>query len=264
MVRHPQMPWLELRETRQSLDCYQTHSHAEYALGVVDAGEAVLQTPVGLHPVRAGAVVLLCPGQPHACNPWPHQRWSYRMLFIEAAWLHAQLHAPDAPIPLAGAPAVHFAAPTVHDPAAWAALDALCQPLTPQTDVAGWRRELLCFLSRWARPGVATQGQPAPSVLSPALALLAGPTERPLSVAGLAQACGLSTAQFIRRFKSSFGLTPGEHLLNRRVNQARALLAQGQAIADAAAQAGFADQAHLQRAFKARHAMTPGAYGRSR
>lgn len=263
MQRHPQAPWLELRLSRDSLDCYQTHSHAEYALGVVDAGQACLQTPLGLHPVRPGQVVLLTPGQPHACNPWPHQAWSYRMLFIDAGWLQAQLQAADAPAPLSGAPALHFAAPTVDHPEACAALDRLCQPLDAETDLAAWRQGLLAFLARWALAGPAPSQAPAPSVLTPALALLAGPADRPLSVALLAQACGLSTAQFIRRFKASFGITPGDHLLNRRVNLARALLAQGQPIAEAAASAGFADQAHLQRAFKARHAMTPGNYGRS-
>lgn len=262
MARHPQAPWLELRLSRHSLDCYQTHSHAEYAIGVVDAGQACLQTPTGLHPVGPGQVVLLSPDQPHACNPWPHQAWSYRMLFIEAGWLHARLQAPDTPAPLAGAPCLHFAAPTADDPQAFVALDVLCQPLHADTDLVAWQHGLLDFLARWARPGPAPTEAPAPSVLAPALALLAGPADLPLTVAQLAQACGLSTAQFIRRFKACFGLTPGDHLLNRRVNLARALLAQGRPIADAAAVAGFADQAHLQRAFKARHAMTPGTYGR--
>ncbi|WP_313572510.1 helix-turn-helix domain-containing protein, partial [Comamonas terrigena] len=41
---------------------------------------------------------------------------------------------------------------------------------------------------------------------------------------------------------------------------ARRLLAEGAALADAAHAMGFADQAHLQRAFKAHHALTPGRY----
>ena len=38
------------------------------------------------------------------------------------------------------------------------------------------------------------------------------------------------------------------------------LLAQGESLACAAQHMGFADQAHMQRAFKAHHAMTPGNY----
>ena len=43
---------------------------------------------------------------------------------------------------------------------------------------------------------------------------------------------------------------------------ARRLLATGAALSDAAYAMGFADQAHLQRAFKAHHALTPGCYAR--
>jgi AraC-like DNA-binding protein len=40
------------------------------------------------------------------------------------------------------------------------------------------------------------------------------------------------------------------------------LLKRGRAIAEVAAQVGFADQAHLQRAFRERVAATPGQYRR--
>jgi len=44
------------------------------------------------------------------------------------------------------------------------------------------------------------------------------------------------------------------------VQLARAQLRQGRAIAEVAQEAGFADQAHLQRAFKRHLATTPGHY----
>ena len=45
-------------------------------------------------------------------------------------------------------------------------------------------------------------------------------------------------------------------------DSARRLLAEGSALSEAAYAMGFADQAHLQRAFKAHHSMTPGCYAR--
>ena len=79
----------------------------------------------------------------------------------------------------------------------------------------------------------------------------------------LAQACGMSAPRFIRCFKAATGVTPGVYRLNLRLNGARRLLAQGTALAEAAHAMGFADQAHLQRAFKAHHALTPGRYAQS-
>jgi AraC-like DNA-binding protein len=46
----------------------------------------------------------------------------------------------------------------------------------------------------------------------------------------------------------------------RRVAQAQRLLADGAGLADAAAGAGFADQSHFTRHFKAHLGLTPGRY----
>mgnify|MGYP003347886749 FL=1 len=70
----------------------------------------------------------------------------------------------------------------------------------------------------------------------------------------------MSPSRFIRRFRAVTGVTPGAYRLNLRLNGVRHLLAQGEPLASVAQQMGFADQAHMQRAFKAHHALTPGNY----
>lgn len=55
-------------------------------------------------------------------------------------------------------------------------------------------------------------------------------------------------------------MTPHAYLTNRRVQFAREQLRRGVPIAEVALAAGFADQAHLQRAFKQLLAATPGHY----
>ncbi|MNC54231.1 HTH-type transcriptional activator RhaS [compost metagenome] len=76
----------------------------------------------------------------------------------------------------------------------------------------------------------------------------------------MGEAAGLSTSYLIRAFKQQFGLTPHGYLLDQRVQFARARLRRGALIAEVALEAGFADQAHLQRAFKRHLAATPGHY----
>jgi len=83
------------------------------------------------------------------------------------------------------------------------------------------------------------------------------------TVAALARRAGMSRFQLTRAFRAETGMTPHAWLLDQRVNRARALLRAGAAPAEAAYRYGFADQAHFQRAFKARAAITPGAYGRA-
>ena len=82
-------------------------------------------------------------------------------------------------------------------------------------------------------------------------------------LAELAALAGLSRFQLLRAFAHATGLTPHAYLVQRRVQLARRLVRSGASLAQAAAEAGFADQSHLHRAFLARHGYTPGAYARS-
>ena len=59
-------------------------------------------------------------------------------------------------------------------------------------------------------------------------------------------------------------MTPHAYLVQRRLALARSLLDAGRPIADAAAAAGFADQAHLTRAFRRSLGYTPAAYAGAR
>jgi len=81
-----------------------------------------------------------------------------------------------------------------------------------------------------------------------------------LSLDDICAAAELSPSYLIRAFKQHFGMTPHAFLVNQRIQFARECLRRGQLIADVALEAGFADQAHFQRAFKQHLAATPGQY----
>jgi AraC-like DNA-binding protein len=82
----------------------------------------------------------------------------------------------------------------------------------------------------------------------------------PLDLQRLAGAAGVTRFQVIRDFKKVTGLTPGAFIRDRRLRRASALIGHGVGLAEAAAAAGFADQSHLSRAFRAMHGITPGAF----
>ncbi|MFX5956846.1 AraC family transcriptional regulator, partial [Acinetobacter baumannii] len=64
----------------------------------------------------------------------------------------------------------------------------------------------------------------------------------PVSLDDLANASGLSRFQVLRAFTRATGLTPHAYLVQRRIDLARRLIAQGEALANAAIGSGFADQ----------------------
>lgn len=72
-----------------------------------------------------------------------------------------------------------------------------------------------------------------------------------LSLSSLAALAGLSRFHFSRAFKASTGETPYQHVLRRRMERARLLLAAGDLpIDEIASSLGFQDSAYFQRTFK--------------
>lgn len=71
---------------------------------------------------------------------------------------------------------------------------------------------------------------------------------------------GCSHRHFIARFRAATGLAPKEYARVRRLRRALHGLAQGRRAGDIALDAGYADQAHLQREFRSMCGMTPRDY----
>ena len=71
---------------------------------------------------------------------------------------------------------------------------------------------------------------------------------------------GLSRYELARQFRAMCGTSPYRYLLMRRLDFARQQLAQSRSLVEAAIEAGFADQAHFSRMFKATFGITPTRY----
>jgi AraC-like DNA-binding protein len=71
---------------------------------------------------------------------------------------------------------------------------------------------------------------------------------------------GLTRYDLARQFRSMCGTSPYRYLLMRRLDVARELLARQRPLVEVALEAGFADQAHFTRMFKAAFGITPARY----
>ena len=84
--------------------------------------------------------------------------------------------------------------------------------------------------------------------------------EQNVTLPALARFAGLSAFHLCRVFREAVGMTPHAYQTQVRVRRAKSLLQAGLPIALAAAEAGFYDQAHLNRHFKRIVGLTPGRY----
>jgi AraC-like DNA-binding protein len=73
---------------------------------------------------------------------------------------------------------------------------------------------------------------------------------------------GLDRYQFARQFHALYGTSPYRYSVMRRLDVARGWLRDTRPLAETALEAGFADQAHFTRTFKAAVGMTPGRYAK--
>lgn len=85
-----------------------------------------------------------------------------------------------------------------------------------------------------------------------------------ISLEHLAMVVGYSVSHLRRVFQKSFGMPPHRYIIERRVEQAKALVPdQNFSMADVALLSGFSSQAHMNMLFKRLTGVTPGAFRRS-
>ena len=85
----------------------------------------------------------------------------------------------------------------------------------------------------------------------------------PLTMRDLAASVGVHPVHLARAFRTHFGCTPGDMIRHARVEHAKAAIRRGRALGDVAVDAGFVDQSHLTRTFRALTDVTPGAFRRA-
>lgn len=84
-----------------------------------------------------------------------------------------------------------------------------------------------------------------------------------LDVPALAAAAGVSPRHFSRRFRETFGETPRQYLISRRIERAKRLLRAGRlSVLEVCLEVGFASPASFTNTFRSRTGSTPSQYKR--
>jgi AraC-like DNA-binding protein len=242
---------------------YHRHSHESYSFGVTETGAQAFACRHGRHVSGRGMVMAFNPDDPHDGHAADEGGFTYRMVHI---W-------PEFFASLAGMPLPLFGSPVIEDPAVAASVRALHVTLTgPTTELERYERltETATLLAGYASTRIPAR-RPAPLSARDGAQ---GPDRRvagrirellhdgtaDLTVDDLATAAGCSRYAAYRAFTQAYGLAPSDYQRQLRVRAARRLLIAGVSPARAAAEAGFADQAHLTRWFRRYYGVTPGAY----
>jgi AraC-like DNA-binding protein len=249
---------------------YHRHSHETYSLGVTDIGAQSFTCRGAAYTSAAGMVMAFNPDDPHDGQATDGFGFTYRMIHIGPELVSAVLA--DAAGRPVGLPL--FADPVLSDPLLAARLRRLHGALLGQA-TALRRDELLASVvlaaarragtssgpaARPAEAGPAQEPADAGRVAARARDLIAGRYRDDLTADDLATVTGRSRFAVHRAFTHVYGMPPSDYQRQLRLREARALIAAGTPISEAAALAGFADQSHLSRWFVRYYGVTPGRY----
>ncbi len=249
--RDPALPFIEARSVDDGRKvCYAPHSHQSFSIGAITRGRSTYVNAGGHQQVAEGTVVLMNPGAVHACNPIDGEPWSYFMMYVDLPWLQALGFQPFEVLS-SDSPRLYQNLCELHA--------LLEDELLSSTSKLAALRIFFSELIEQVPSRRSAENQVNTRLLAAAAFVREHCTE-PLRLQDIGDAVGLSSSYLIRAFKQQFGLTPHGYLLDQRVQYARARLRRGGIISEVALEAGFADQAHLQRAFKRHLAATPGHY----
>lgn len=249
------VPGVEAR-TLVSDRSFPRHAHDQLGIGIMLSGAHRSWSAVGQVEACAGDAIMVNPGELHDGMPVGGAPRAWRMLYFDPAFV-ACLATPE------GAEGSEIIRPAVHDPLLAARFRQVFDALTTSPpDPILVEESLVLLVMHVLRRHAAsrrTADEPSPPVKR-ALARLEAEPAAAVSLTELARLAGVSRFQLVRGFAREVGATPHAYLIQRRVRLAARLLARGRSIAEAAIDAGFADQSHLTRAFVRQLGVTPGRY----
>lgn len=238
---------------------YDRHAHETFSIGAITAGSCNYLNGRTRQQIRAGSVVLMNPGDVHACNPIGDARWSYRMLYVDVPWLTAI----QQEVGITRDRFLPFLTTATMQRELYIGLNRLYEVLVDEeTDALEKHEATLAFMTA-AQLSLISRQEPVtctPRGAARAAEFIRENFKRPLSLREICSAANLSPSYLIRAFKREYGMTPHAYVVNCRIEFSRAQLRKGLPIAAVACEAGFADQAHLQRTFKRMVAATPAQY----
>jgi AraC-like DNA-binding protein len=238
-----------------SRHAFPRHTHDGYGIGLIVRGAQRSWSGRGTVEAGPGSIITCNPGEVHDGVPIGATR-AWNMLYLAPPFVRAIV----SDIREGAAAEFEFADPVIGQHTQVQAFQVAYGALTGRRADAGRAHERLIILLA----GLLHNMRPSSALLPPGLARAKAridddPTA-PIALADLAREAGVSCFQLVRGFAKLTGLTPHAYLVQQRLDAARAMIAAGATLANAAAACSFADQSHFSRTFVGRYGVTPGTY----
>jgi AraC-like DNA-binding protein len=239
-------------------NAYAKHRHDTYAIGLTDCGVQVFDYRGSVQVSIPGQVVVLYPDEIHDGRAGTEDGFGYQIMYVEPSQLSEALKVLcGRPYPLPFVREVVSTNATLAQ-AVRGAFQSPLESLAVDSLMLDLAEGLLAGEQRGGRP-MASQRVDV-TAIERARQFLDLERTRVVRSTELETITGLTRYDLARQFKCMFGTSPYRYLLMRRLEFARQLMHHERPLAEVACEAGFADQAHFTRVFKAAFGLTPARY----
>ena len=236
---------------------FPNHFHEYYVIGCVEAGERMLSCKGNKYRIGKGDIILLNPGDNHACVQSDGGVFDYWGFNISKSAMLKLVEKGAESSKLPG-----FSKNIICDDDIACRLHALHEQIM-SAPVDSWKESLsllvLELLQNYGQAFEIGEENCSPGIKSACEFIRQHFHERIY----LDQICcysGLSKSTLLRAFTREKGVTPYQYLESLRIDEAKVLLCKGVQPVDAAMQMGFADQSHFTNYFTSFIGFSPSAY----
>jgi AraC-like DNA-binding protein len=245
---------IERLEARFRGVAFSPHRHDTYAIGVTLSGVQAFYYRGEARRCMPGQCHILHPDEIHDGSAGTEDGFAYRICYIDPSLVQEALG--GRPLPFVSNPVVDLADPQkLALAAAW--------EMSTEIDDFG-RIEFAVTVADLLRDLSPDATKPSPSLqLSGLLRVRSLIAERPRKRHGISElerTADLDRWSLARQFRAAFGTSPSRFRTMRQLDQVRRFVKSGASLADAALQAGFADQSHMSRQFKRAYGLTPARW----
>jgi AraC-like DNA-binding protein len=260
-VRNSAFKPIEARFSRYDRRTFKKHIHDTYAIGVVEQGGNSIFYQNKTETIGEGTIVLINPGEVHACNPIAESIWAYKMFYVDIDLIReivCEVSGKDDGLP-------SFTDTIVQNPFLYRALVNLYAVLLKSDDKLEkdtFVHETLARLVENHSDRYAPLQLPGKSFepTQRAYEYLMDNISKNVSLHRLSSVSRLSAYHLLRAFRDRFGLPPHTFQVQQRINIAKRMLADGIPIVQTAFELGFSDQSHFTKKFKTFVGATPRQY----
>ncbi|MCV0427403.1 MAG: AraC family transcriptional regulator [Roseibium sp.] len=255
-------PWqqgIQRIEAFFSGEAYAPHRHDTYAIGFTIRGVQSFDYRGSRADSTSGRIIVLHPDEVHNGEAGSEEGFHYRMMYIEPSLVRDALVSSTLALPF-----VKDA--VLDDPKLMQAIQAAFSDMDTQLEqialdeIAGLLADGL--LANDKSVNRASTSLIDVNAIDRAREYLDANYDSTVASSQLEVITGQDRFSLARQFRKALGTSPYRYLMMRRLDRARAKIATGFSLTDAALATGFSDQSHMTRCFKASYGISPGHWQR--